>query len=323
MPIPDSWARIQSNLGAALSQQGAWRGGEGGLQLLSEAVDAYRGILEVRTRDTDSLEWAATQANLSCSLAQQGELMDDNNNAVELLDEAVAAARAALKVYTREKHPLDWARTRENLGAVLVEQSHRLAGKTSLACAAEANAEFHHALEVYTREDLPIQWAGVQRNLSVTFIREAMLKGVPAGLDAISKAASACRSALQVFTPTEHPLAWASVQFNLGVALLYRGDWTGGAEGLSSLEEAVSSYKSTEEVYVREAHPAHWADVHRCLGHAYESMGDLDSRHAKDHYLMALHEVDRALEVPPDEQRRDRFEDARSLRDRLVAKLTA
>ena len=317
---PDCWVRIQGNLGAALSQQGVWRGGEDGVRLLGEAIDVYRGILEVCTRDADPLKWAGTQANLSCSLVQQGTMMTDDN-ALGILNEAVGAARAALQVYVREKHPLDWARTHKNIGAILNEQSHRLEGEAGLAPVREATAALRLALEVYTREDLPTHWAGVQRNLSVTFVREAVLKGGRAGLSAISKAVSACRGALQVFTRTAHPLPWAAMQFNLGVALLYRGKWTGGAEGLTSLEDAVSAFESAKEIYVREAHPPHWADVHRCLGHVYESMGDLDSGHAKDHYRRALQEVGHALEVPPFEQRPDWFEDARSVRERLTSKL--
>ena len=184
-----------------------------------------------------------------------------------------------------------------------------------------ATAALQFALEVYTREDLPIQWAGVQRNLSVTFLRKAVLKGSRAGLGAISKAVSACRGALQVFTLTGHPLDWGAMQFNLGAALLYRGKWTGGPPGVACLKESLSAFESTKEVYLRETHPTDWADVHRCLGHVYELMGDFNSGHEKEHYRRALREVGYALEVPPCEQRSDRFEDALSTRDRLVEKL--
>ena len=91
----------------------------------------------------------------------------------------------------------------------------------------------------------------------------------------------------------------------------------------SAVEEAVSAFESAKEIYVRGAHPARWADVQQCLGRAYESMGDRDPRYAKDHYRRALREVEHALKVPPGEQGQDRFENARSLRDQLVAKLTA
>ena len=52
-------------------------------------------------------------------------------------------------------------------------------------------------------------------------------------------------------------------------------------------------------------------------------MGDLDSGNAVAHYRKALIEVDYALEVLPDELRQNRFEDARSLRERLIGQLAA
>ena len=90
----DCWTRIQSNLGAALSQQGVLRGGEEGGRLLGEAVEVYRELLGVCDRDTDPLPCAGTQANLAGSLAQQATLMMDDT-AIGLLNEAVEAARAA------------------------------------------------------------------------------------------------------------------------------------------------------------------------------------------------------------------------------------
>ena len=113
------------------------------------------------------------------------------------------------------------------------------------------------------------------------------------------------------------------MQFNLGVALFYRSNWIAGFEGLASLEEAVSAFESAKEIYVRETHPSHWADVNRYLSYVYESMGDLDSGEAQSHYRRALREIDCALKVPPFEQRPDRFEDARSTRERFAAKLAA
>ena len=317
---PDCWANIQSNLGAALSQQGVWRGGNVGARLLREAVEIYRSILEVRTRETDPLEWASDQANLSCSLAQEAALLE-GDIAVGLLDEAVLTARAALQVYTKKEYPLSWARTHGNIGVVLNDLSYFKEGKEALEHVQASTLAFQTALEVYTREDLPLQWAGIQRNLSATFLHEAQIKEHQGGLGAISKAVSACHDALQVFTRTGNPLDWGATQFNLGAALLYRGELTGSTEALASLEGAASAFESAKKIYVREAHPTNWADVHSCLGRVYESMGDLDSGRALEHYRRALREIDRALDVSPIQHKRGCYEDARSTRERLIEKL--
>ena len=48
---------------------GTWRGGEDGALLLGEAVNVYRGLLEVCTRESDALGWAGSKENLASSLA--------------------------------------------------------------------------------------------------------------------------------------------------------------------------------------------------------------------------------------------------------------
>ncbi|WP_035554130.1 tetratricopeptide repeat protein, partial [Hyphomonas atlantica] len=59
--------------------------------------------------------WAATQNNLGAALQTLGEIAGD---AVRL-EEAAAAYRAALEVYTREAMPSNWAMTQNNLGIAL------------------------------------------------------------------------------------------------------------------------------------------------------------------------------------------------------------
>ncbi len=48
------------------------------------------------------------------------------------LEEAVAAYRAALKEYTRERVPLDWATTQNNLGTALSRLGQRESGTARL-----------------------------------------------------------------------------------------------------------------------------------------------------------------------------------------------
>ena len=58
--------------GGCAADQGVRTGGEGGTQLLAEAVTAYRQALEVRTRETLPQQWATTQNNLGNALGDQG-----------------------------------------------------------------------------------------------------------------------------------------------------------------------------------------------------------------------------------------------------------
>ena len=72
------------------------------------------------------------------------------------LEEAVAAYRAALQELTRERVPLDWARSQNNLGNALRTLGAREPGTARLE---EAVAAYRAALEELTRERVPLDWA--------------------------------------------------------------------------------------------------------------------------------------------------------------------
>jgi tetratricopeptide (TPR) repeat protein len=80
------------------------------------------------------------------------------------LEEAVAAYRAALEEFTRERVPLQWAMAQCNLGNALAVFGEREAGTGRLE---EAVAAFRAALEERTRERGPFLWAQTIGNLAL------------------------------------------------------------------------------------------------------------------------------------------------------------
>jgi tetratricopeptide (TPR) repeat protein len=68
----------------------------------------------------------------------------------------------ALKEHTRERAPLDWAGTQNNLGNVLWTLGTRESGTARLEQAVLAYGE---ALKERTREHTPLDWAETQNNL--------------------------------------------------------------------------------------------------------------------------------------------------------------
>ena len=99
-----------------------------------------------------------TQNNLGAALQTLGE----RESGTARLEEAVAAYRAALEEWTRERVPLDWAMTQNNLGNALQTLGERESGTARLE---EAVAAYRAALEERTRERVPLQWATTQNNL--------------------------------------------------------------------------------------------------------------------------------------------------------------
>jgi tetratricopeptide (TPR) repeat protein len=68
----------------------------------------------------------------------------------------IIAHREALKEYTRERVPLDWAMTQNNLGFALYRLGERESGTAKLD---EAVAAYREALKERTRERVPLEWA--------------------------------------------------------------------------------------------------------------------------------------------------------------------
>jgi tetratricopeptide (TPR) repeat protein len=80
--------------------------------------------------------------NLGVALARLGE----RESGTGKLEEAVAAYREALKEWTRERVPLDWATAQVNLGNALAVLAKRQKSSASME---EALACMRNAVEVY------------------------------------------------------------------------------------------------------------------------------------------------------------------------------
>jgi hypothetical protein len=126
---------------------------------------------------------------------------------------AIAAHEAALTVFARGAHPVDWAMTQNNLGTAWL----RLRSGDRAENLRRAIAAYEAALSVRTRDDYPVDWAMTQHNL-------AILKGYLADLPGEDRCgrlrqAIACgKGALSVYTPEAFPHFHASTTRNLQVA---------------------------------------------------------------------------------------------------------
>ena len=74
----------------------------------------------------------------------------------------MAAYRAALEERRRDRVPLDWATTQNNLGNALGSLGERESGTARLE---EAVVAFRAALEERRRDRVPLDWAMTQNNL--------------------------------------------------------------------------------------------------------------------------------------------------------------
>ena len=93
--------------------------------------------------------------------------LGERESHTETLQQAVDAYELALEERTRERVPLGWAMTQNNLGLVLQTIGERESHTETLQQAVEA---YRLALEEYTRERVPLDWAQTQMNLGNTLI---------------------------------------------------------------------------------------------------------------------------------------------------------
>jgi tetratricopeptide (TPR) repeat protein len=174
------WADTQTSLGEALLQLAS--GAPNERMLLEKAVAAFREALNVFEPETEP--WAINQYQLATALTKIG---------TEQRDEAIAAFRAALKVWTLVGTPNQWAMTQGQLGIALV-QSSDVSETTRLQ---EAVVALRETLKVWTRQSAPTQWAIAQWTLGLALELLGQEPHETAGLD---EAAAAYWAALEEIT---------------------------------------------------------------------------------------------------------------------------
>jgi len=184
------------------------------------------------------------------------------------LKEAIAAHREALKELTRERVPLDWAATQNNLGNALQSLGERESGTELLK---EAVAAYREALKERNRERVPLDWATTQNNLGNAL---QSLGERESGIELLKEAIAAHREALKELTRERVPLYWATTQNNLGSALLRLGERESGTE---HLKEAIAIYREALKVRTRERVPLDWAATQNNLGNSLHTLGERES----------------------------------------------
>ena len=231
-------------------------------------ADRLRPFIEkIRHLLTSGAEGWSEQirARVRFVLAGSLETLGEQAGANDALAEAIVLYREALKEYTRERVPLDWAMTQNNLSTALARLGEREAGTAGLE---QAVAAYREALKEYIRERVPLDWAMTQNNLGGALAR---LGEREAGTERLEEAVAAYREALKEWTRERVPLQWAGTQNNLGNALRSLGEREAGTAGL---EQAVATFREALKERTRERVPLQWAMTQNNLGTALGSLGE-------------------------------------------------
>jgi tetratricopeptide (TPR) repeat protein len=186
----------------------------------------------------------------------------------ERLEQAVAALSEALKEYTRERVPLAWAGTQNNLANALRALGDLESGTERLK---QAIAACRDALKVWTRKHNPRDWAMAQSNLGSAL---AVVGERENRTDHLKEAIVAFNEALKVYSHERFPLEWAMMQNNLGNALSVLGERESGTRCLA---KAVAAYLQALKERTRERVPLYWAMTQFNLGRVFFRLGERES----------------------------------------------
>lgn len=199
------------------------------------------------------------------ALYRHGYEKGDNS----VLERAIAVYRQLLQEYRRERVPLQWAMTQNNLGEALTVLGARESGTMRLE---EALSAFREALNENMRERVPLDWAMTQHNLGWALWE---LGKREAGSARLEEAVTAFREALKERTRERVPLAWAMTQNNLAATLTVIGARESGTE---RLEEAVAASRDALKEHTQERVPLDWAMTQDNLGAALALLGARENR---------------------------------------------
>jgi tetratricopeptide (TPR) repeat protein len=291
-------ANFNADLGAVLAVQAATsiepiyeRGGGEALANVIEPVVAKLGPLAENPPASFADE---DKARLWEAFAKGEQRLGEERGQNTQLETAIRYYGKVLGVSARERVPLAWARTKDNLGTALRRLGEREGGTARLE---EAVAAFRAALEERTRERVPLDWATTQDNLGIALRR---LGERESGTARLEEAVAACRETLKERTRERVPLAWARTQTNLGAALWRLGE---RESGTARLEEAVAACREALKELTRERVPLAWATTQTNLGNALRSLGERRAEKDKPSGCRLLTEAQVALAAALEEAR--------------------
>ncbi len=230
---------------------------------------------EARYRDgIAALAEAPSETRWRYVLAAAGALQEfgDRAGRNDALLASLDLYALALCEAPRDRVPLDWAATQNNLGNALWTLGKREGGTARLE---EAVAAYHAALQERTRERVPLDWAATQNNLGNAL---GTLGERESGTARLEEAVAAFGAALQERTRERVPLDWAMTQNNLGTAL---GTLGARESGTARLEEAVAAFGAALQERTRERVPLDWATTQNNLGNALGTLGEREDGTAR------------------------------------------
>lgn len=156
---PDTYARVQNNLGTAYGDLARFAQPAENWQ---QAVIAYTEALQLRTAEMEPLKYAACQNNLGTAYWHLAQY----NQPVEHLKKAITAYKLALAYYSPGEEPLKYGMIQNNIGTAYWNIAQYEQPPENLHLAIDAYLE---ALKYRTPGNVPPACAATQNNLGTAY----------------------------------------------------------------------------------------------------------------------------------------------------------
>ena len=161
--------------------------------------------------------------------------------------------------------PLDWAKTRNNLGNILAALGQQRRDAESFEAAIRC---FNQALEAFSQEKTPFEWAAAQYSLGTA--SQALGRLLEAARP-LKIAVEAYTHALQVWTRNEYPENWMTAMHQLGATLHAHGKLL---KGNRQFQKSIVAYKNALAVLDADNYALELTATHNDRAAALHHLGE-------------------------------------------------
>jgi CHAT domain-containing protein len=173
------------------------------------------------------------------------------------LELGIVACEQALRVYTMEIFPEQWASTMNNLA---LAYSVRIKGKKSENIEQSIDV-YKQILEASKKQNTSLKWAEIMGNLALAYIER--IRGSRS--ENIEQSINIYQEILTVIVKDEKPVEWASAMNNMALAYseYIRGDRA------ENIEQSIRIYQEVLTVIKQNERPFQWASTMNNLANSY------------------------------------------------------
>jgi tetratricopeptide (TPR) repeat protein len=257
LQIQNCEAALQAQLADTLALVGERSGDQG---YVRKALEVYRGLAQVWTRQRAPLRWRSLQNHLGSTLQLLATLTGEEGRQ----QEALTVFLDVLDDTDQETMPSAWASLTNNVGRVLLSLG-AMDGDSGIVD--QAIEHFQRSLDVFERDQYPNQWAIIQRNLGEAYGTLAHIQPAPG---AIMEALEAYGRTQDVWTRASAAYEWAEIQVKRGRLLRKLYDLK---KDIALLKQAIAAAQSTLDLWTVGQHPDIWIAVRMDLGSLLNDLG--------------------------------------------------